>query len=319
VVVIGAIMPVQALPYIILQGFLFGSTLVVSRYCVGQFAPTIYIVLRLTIAGLAHILVYGLIRGRRLPTSRRLWKHAILLGTIGTAIPMTSIVASLQYQSSGITSLLLTANPALTVLLANFLLPDEPLTRRKASGVALALSGAVMLILMGENGLPDVVGASPIGYGLVMGAMVVASASAIYVRRFMSDMDSFDVASVRMWAAALAVMPLSVLIDGLDLSRVNGLGYGALVYAALVGTFIGLLMAFYIVKRFGATASAIPSYVIPIVATLGGMILLDETVTPGMIGGMAVIVAGIAILNQRGRPVPVPDSMSVERVLTGRR
>jgi drug/metabolite transporter (DMT)-like permease len=82
---------------------------------------------------------------------------------------------------------------------------------------------------------------------------------------------------------------------------VNNQGYAALLYAAFVGTFAGMMLAFYNIQRFGATASAVTAYIIPIVAMFGGVLLLDETITRGMILGMGLIVAGVAIINQRPR------------------
>ena len=293
----------QALPYITLLGILFGSTLIVSRFSVSQFNPLTYIGLRLCLAGFCHVLIYTLSKTRAWPQDRRLWKHAALLGVFATAIPMTAIVSSLQFQSSGVTSVLLTTGPALTVLMAHFLLPDESLTWRKSLGVLLALAGALLLAVRGESGLPDIERANPLGYILVVGAMVSASASTIYARKYMRDLDTVDVASVRMWVAALAIMPLSLLLVGFDLSQVTSQGYAALFYAALIGTFSGMMLAFYNIQRFGATASAVTAYVIPIVAMIGGVLLLGETVTSGMIAGMALIIAGVALINQRPRRV----------------
>lgn len=291
----------EALPYIILLGILFGSSLVVSRFSVGQFQPLTYIGLRLGLAGLAHIAVYVFSRSRQWPQGRHLWSRAAVLGIFATAIPMTGIVSSLQYQSSGVTSVLITTGPALTVLMAHFLLPDESLTRRKGVGVILALAGAFLLAVRGESGLPDVERASPVGYLLVLGAMVSASASTVFARKYMRDLETFDVASVRMWVAALAIIPISLLLEGFDLSQVTGQGYGALLYAAFVGTFAGMMLAFYNIQRFGATASAVTAYIIPIVASLGGVLILGETITTGMLLGMALIVGGVAIINERQR------------------
>ena len=291
-------MTLQALPYVSLLGFLFGSTLIASRFSVGQFEPVTYIGLRLTMASLGHAAVYTLARRRRWPTERRLWRHAVVLGVLGTAVPMTAIVTSLQYQSGGITALLVTTSPALTVLLAHFFLPDESLSLRKGAGVVLALGGAALLALRGESGLPDVTQASPVGYGLVLLAMALGSSMTIYARKYMRDLDAFDVASVRMFAAALAIMPVSALFAGFDLHAVDGQGYLALAYAAMVGTFAGFILAFYNVKRFGATASAMTAYVIPVVTGIGGMLVLGETITPMMLVGMGVILSGIAIINQ---------------------
>ncbi len=288
----------QAFLFIIPLGFIFGSTLVISRFSVAQFQPTTYISLRLLLASLAHVTIYLGSRDRPWPAGRYLWGHATILSIFGTVIPMNALVASLQFQSSGLTAILITTGPAITVLMAHFFLADESLTLRKAVGVGLALGGAFLLALSGESGLPEVSRANPLGYVLVLLAMISASASTIYARRSMRGLNTVDVASIRMWVAALIVTPLSLLWVGFDLSQVTRLGYGALLYAALIGTFMGMMLAFYNIKRFGATASAISGYVIPIAATIGGVLLLDETITRTMVVGMGVIITGIALLNR---------------------
>ena len=120
----------KAIPYVVLLGFLWGSTLVVSRFSVGQYDPRTYISLRLLIAASAHLIVYAIsgwiIAERPWPRKARLWGRASIFGIFGTAVSMTCIVSSLQYQSSGVTALLLTLGPVVTVVLAQFFLPDEP-------------------------------------------------------------------------------------------------------------------------------------------------------------------------------------------------
>jgi drug/metabolite transporter (DMT)-like permease len=133
-----------------------------------------------------------------------------------------------------------------------------------------------------------------------MTAVVAGSTMTIYSRRFMRECDAFHITAVRMLTAAVAVMPLSILLVGFDLSKVTWQGYLVLGYVALAGTFFAFLLLFYNIKRFGATTAAVTLYVIPVIATLGGVLTLNETITPGMVGGMALIMAGIAILNRRG-------------------
>jgi drug/metabolite transporter (DMT)-like permease len=280
---------------------MFGSTLVVSRFSVGQFEPTTYISLRLSLAGLLHATIYALSKRRHWPTDPRLWRHAAVLGILGTAIPMTSIVTSLQYQSSGITSLLITTNPALTVLFAHFFLADEKLNLQKGAGIILALGGAALLAARGESGLADAGRVNPLGYILVLVAMLFGSSMTVYARRFMSDLDAFDVASVRMLVASLTVFPISAVLIGFTLQGVNSQGFTALAYASLIGTFSGMMLTFYIIKRFGATTSAMTAYIVPVVATVLGVLFLDETITPFMLVGMAFIGTGITLINRSGR------------------
>jgi drug/metabolite transporter (DMT)-like permease len=291
-------MPTRGIPYVAFLGFLFGSTLVVSRFSVGQFHPTTYIGLRMILASCGHIVFFAVTR-RKWPTGFQLWKHATILGIFGTALPMTAIVTSLLYQSSGITAVLLTAGPAITVVMAHFGLMDEKLTWLKSAGIMLALGGALLITLRGESGLSDLRQGSPIGYGLVLFAMVAGSAMTIYARKFMRDFDAMQVASIRMFTAALTIMPLSILFVGFDLQSVNQSGYLALLYAALMGTFGGFILAFYNIKKFGATASAMTLYVVPIVAGFGGVMFLSETITTGIILGSSLIVFGVALINGR--------------------
>ena len=295
-------MSIKALPYVILLGFFFGSSLVVSRFSVGQYAPTTYIGIRMIIASLMSLAVYALVTGRRVPLDRELWKRAGLLGVFGTAVPMTMVVTSLQYQSSGVASLLLATGPALTIVLAHFILPDELLNRRKIFGVGLALSGALLLALSGEDGLPDVSQADPTGYLLVIVGMIFSSIMIIYARKYLSGYDAFDVGSVRLFSTAIVMMPFSLLTVGFDVSAVDGAGVVALLYAAVVGTFLGFMLSFYNIKRFGATPTVMTTYVIPIVAGIGGVLLLGEEITGTMVIGMIVIVGGIALLQEYRKP-----------------
>ena len=291
-------MNIKALPHISLLGFLFGSSLVASRFAVGQFEATTYIGLRMVISSLLALGVIYLATGRRLPRDRLLWWRASLLGVFGTAIPMTFVILALEFQSSGVTSLLLSTGPAMTVIMAHFSLPDELLTRRKLFGVSLALGGALLLALSGEDGLPDVQGAGPIGYILVTVSMFFSSVMVIYARKKLSGYDAWDVGSIRIFSTAIAVMPYALLTSGFDLSAVTQGGYFGLLYSAVCGTFLGLMLSFYNIKRFGATPAVLTTYIIPIVAGIGGVLVLGEEITTTMLIGMGVIVGGIAMLQE---------------------
>lgn len=310
-------MQLQALPYILSLGLLFGSTLVASRFCVGQFNSVTFIALRLALAGLMHAIVYLFtFKKRKWPTGKELWKRGAVLGLFSTAIPMNFVTASLNYQSSGVTSILVSLNPVFTVIMAHFMLKDERLNRRKLFGVGLALSGAIFMVTMGVTGLPDMSQANPIGYLLVFCAMISGGFATVYARKYMKGMDAFDVASVRMWMAGFITIPFSLLLVDFDLSKVNFQGYSALGWASIAGTFLGMLLSFYIIKRFGATTRAMTTYIVPIVSTIGGVLLLGETITVGMIFGITLILAGILVINRReGKPVkgsPIGSAVRAE-------
>lgn len=290
----------KAIPFILLQGFMFGSTLVASRFCVDQFEPMTFIGIRFLIASAAHMLVYLVWQRRfKFPTSPTLWKHAAVLGVLGTAISSTFVVLSLQYQSAGVTSAFITLSPVFTVVLAHFFLCDQKLRLRTSLGVIVAFGGALLLVIRGESGITDGSAANPLGYLLVLISLLGTATSNIYAHKYMRNLNSFDVASVRMIVAMVSILPLSILLVGFDLSHVDTTGYIALFYAGIIGNFGGFLLSFYNVKKFGATTSALVGYVIPVVASLGGALVLDEKITTGMLVGMVLIIAGISIINNK--------------------
>ena len=309
-------MTAQALPYILLVGLIFGSTIVAARYTVGQFHPVTYLGLRAMLASLSYGAVYVLGPRRRvLPKDPHLWRHATMLGIFGTAVPMTCYIYALQHLSSGMASILLTTGPAVAILLAHFFLDDERLTALKGAGVTLALGGAVLMAARGESGLAGVGRANPWGYGLVIVALIVGNGMTIYARKFMRQFDAFDVASIRMIVTTLVVAPFAVLFTGIDPTAIDLPGVLALIYAALAGNFGGMYLAYRNITRFGVTITAMTDYVIPVVASLLGVLVLGEQITIGMAFGMGLIIVGIALINWRRR-VPEVEAMLEDTVCT---
>ena len=142
-------MHTKAFPYVGLLGLFWGTNIVASRFGVVELDPMVFITLRLSVAALCLLLILLYQRWGQpdaWPTDVSLWGHAIVSGIIGVTIPMSLFILSLQYQSSGVTSIFVTTGPALMVIAAHFFLPDEGMTRNKALGVSLALFGSLFRV-----------------------------------------------------------------------------------------------------------------------------------------------------------------------------
>jgi drug/metabolite transporter (DMT)-like permease len=298
-------MHTKALPFVGLLSLFWGTNIVASRFGIDDFDPYVFIALRLAIATSFFVLIF-LWQKRVWPTDPNLWRHAAFSGIIGVTIPMTLFILSLQYQSSGVTSIFVTTTPALMVVAAHLFLPDERMTRNKAAGVILALSGSLFLVLRGESGLVDVGRASSLGFVLIMIGLSSDVANAIFVRRRMRDMDPVSVTGIRLLVGTIMTFGLALLVGDFSWGDVTTTGYLSLVYAALIGALGGQFMAFYITRRFGATAFSLNAYLIPIVATTFGVLLLGEIVTWGMLIGVIFIGGGVYLINR----TPRQDAMS---------
>jgi len=152
---------------------------------------------------------------------------------------------------------------------------------------------------MGETGLAggDTSGSIK-GYAFLLFSTVISTLTMVFARKYMKDLDPIDVSAIRLLTAAILVFPLSLFFFGWDVSAVPPIGIWAIVWAILFGTFGALLLNFYSLTQFGATATSLVSFFVPIFGTLGGVLVLGETVTSGMLLGMVVILGGIALLRE---------------------
>lgn len=296
--------------YIIMPGLLLGSTLVSTRFSLGQFAPLTHVTVRLSLAALAFLIAIFVFRARPWPRDRQLWMKAVIYGVIGTVITMTGYTNSLQYQSSGVTSLLASLSPIVTALLAHVFLRDEAINRYRLTGALIAFSGAGLLLIRGESGLTELARADWRGYAWALLGMASNSAGLVYARRYLRTADSFTVTFIRILTGAVLVGLLTALTTGFDFSKVQFSGVGAVLYAAILGTFFAFLYYMTSVQKLGATVASQTEFLVPMVATGLGVLLLGERVTVAMLVGMALIFAGLGVFGkgaERQAPQALPE------------
>ncbi len=286
-----------ALIYVTLLSVFWGTNVVASRFGIGEFDPLLFITLRLSIAVLFFVPILLLNQGQ-LPTDRKLWQKASISGIFGVAIPIPTFILSLQYQSSGVASLYVTTLPVMIITAAHFFLPDEKMTRNKAIGVALAVSGALFLALRGESGLAGIGRASPLGFILVITGLMSEVFNTLFVRSRMQAFDPMQVTLIRLLVAGIILFIITLFLGDFSFEQVTAAGYFSLAYAALIGALSAQFLAFYIQRRFGATVFSLNSFIVPIVAILTGALLLGEILTQGIIVGMLLIGAGLYLINR---------------------
>jgi drug/metabolite transporter (DMT)-like permease len=132
-----------------------------------------------------------------------------------------------------------------------------------------------------------------------MVGLVSEGINTIFVRRRMMDMEPMAVTGIRLFVAALIVAVLALVVGDFSFADVTPAGYFSLGYAALVGALAGQFTAFYLQRRYGATAFSLTAYFIPVVATTFGVLLLNEIVTWAMVFGVLLIAGGVFLINRR--------------------
>ena len=291
----------SGLPYVLLLSTLFGTSLISSRFALKELSSLTFIGIRMTISTICFLGIFTFSKTYRFPTNPKIWRHGFVLGIIGTTIPMVAFISSLSYLSSGVAAIIGTVGPAFTVVLAHFLLKDDKLTRQKAVGVILALSGAILLTLMGETGLADSGEFNPTGYLLIFCSTISSGLGIIYARKHVRELGAIEVTSVRVFVSMLITLPLGFLLYNVNLAALSDTAWMAISYSSVISSFAGFILALYIINNFGVATSIMTNYCVPIVATIGGALILDEKITIGMLVGMAIISSGLYLINAQNQ------------------
>lgn len=286
---------------IVVSSFGWGTAGIATRAAFREGLGPYTIIGMRTLIAAAAVFAYRLLRRRPFP-GRRLWSLGAVLGVTNITAPYILFTLAVQHASAGFLGLLITNIPLVTAVWAHFLLSDEPLDRRKALGLSLAVAGVAVLIATGESGLGD--GGKPgLAISLAMGGIVISSFGGVHARRHAPDHDVLDLAGPQFALGAVVLVSAMLAVEGLP-AGVSLAGWGLLLYMALAGTFMPFVLFFWMLQRVSATKASLPSYLIPIVSLAGGALLLDERVTPFIVIGGALILAGVVFTERAESKLP---------------
>ena len=239
------------------------------------------------------------LRERRLPRlSPREFVLVIGLGLLGIALYNTLFTAGLVLVEASRAALIVPTNPAFTALFAALLL-KERLGGTRALGVGLCVLGALWVLARGE---PTSFAKLDFGVGELVLVLCIFmwSAYTLLGRVALSTLSPLALTAYVMAAGAL---PLAVpaSLEGASLADVTWEGWTAFGYLVLFGTVIPFLWFYEGVQALGAARASQFINLVPPLAVLEAMWLLDEPFSPALGVGMALVVAGLYLTNKPRR------------------
>ncbi|MBE1506126.1 DMT family transporter [Rhizobium viscosum] len=278
-----------------LLGLIWGGSFFFARIAVVEVPPLTLVFLRLSIAAIAlHIYIGG--RFGIYPLLKSGWREFLILGILNNALPHALIFFGQTRIGAGLASILNATTPIWTVLIANYLTSDEKLSSAKIIGCLTGLLGTVVLIG------PSVTARSDLPLWALLLPVIAAVSygfAATYSKRFKGVAPPV-IAAGQMTASSLVALPLSLVMDhpwALAIPSANTIA--AILAIALLSTAFGYILYFRILAAAGATNASLVTLLVPPSAILLGFLFLDERLEVTEIAGMALIGAGLVILDGR--------------------
>jgi len=283
---------------------IWGAAFMLIEIGLRGFEPATLIFFRLGSAALT-LAVVAVARGRLRSTLARLRRHAWRLafaGIVGVAAPFFLIAWGQQYVDSNVAAILNAAAPLFTVLLAALAVQSERVAGVRLAGFLVGFAGVVLVV----GGGPGEGGRSVVGALAIVAATAFSAVGALYAARRLQALTPFDVSFGLLAWAAVATAPAGLL--ALPGSDAGWKPIAAALALGVLATAFAFQLYYGLIAGVGAARAILVTYLVPGLALVYGILLLDEKLRWTAIGGLALVLLGVAVgtgaIRRRRMPVP---------------
>lgn len=267
---------------------LWGASFMFIKIAVRELAPATLVAGRIGIGALTLALIVPFLVGGRatLTAIRDKAGWLVVVGLVNMAIPFWLLSWGETRIDSGLASIIQGAVPIFNAVIAFGFFREVRVTGLRLVGVTIGFVGVALLV-----------GAQP--HGKVLGALAVVGMALCYAtgqliaHRHLSAVQPPVVAFATTAVAALAVLPFGIAQAP---DHVPGWKtIGSVLALGIPLTALAFLLFYAIIAGAGAAYASLVTYLVPPIALAYGAIFLGERFGAAAIGGLALILFGVAL------------------------
>ncbi len=270
----------------------WGTTYIVAT----EFLPTGRPMLAACVRALPVGIVFVL-WSRRLPTGAWWWR-ATLLGMLNIGAFFALLFVAAFRLPGGVAATAGAIQPLFAAGLA-VVVVGEVFTRRTAAAGTAGIAGVAMLVLGPDAAL------DPIGVvAAVLGTLCMAS-GVVLTKRWGRPVDLVTFTGWQLTAGGVALVPIVIIGEGLpaSITAINVVGF---TWLAVVGTGAAYANWFAGIQQLPISVVSVLGLLSPLVATIAGWAVRNETLTPIQLAGVAFVLAAVIAPHlPRKRPLAV--------------
>ena len=275
---------------------LWGVPYLFISVAVESFSPPAIVAGRTLIAAL--LLLPFAIRSGALRPALKMWPWVLAFGLVEMAGPFVLLGHAEMTLPSGMTGLLVATVPLFAALIA--LGGGDRAVLRPARAIGLIVGFIGVAIVVAGPGLfgGDV---SLLAAGEVLLVAVLYAIAPFIVARKLGDVPSLGTITLSLMMIGILYLPIGLLTQH-EVPTLPSIG--AMLTLAVVCTAIAFLAFFALIREVGPVRAPLFTYVNPVVAIILGAIVLAEPLTPGLLIGFPLIIAGCWFAGTGGRLRP---------------
>ncbi len=282
---------------LVLTALFWGGTFIAGRIVAREAGPFSAAFLRFLVASLILVCFVLRTHGAIPGFDRKLILPVALLGLTGVFAYNALFFSGLKTVTASRASLIITSNPAFIALFAALIF-HERLTLVKTLGIALSISGAMIVIAKG-NPLHVLQGNLGVGelymFGCVMSWVAYSLIGKVALKR-LSPLVSVTWACV---IGGLLLLP-PALFEGLTsaIAGYSSAAWMSIVYLGFFGTSLGFIWYYEGIRTIGPSRAGVFINLVPIFAVIMAFLLLDEGIDASIILGAVFVFTGVYLTNR---------------------
>ena len=283
----------RAMAFLVSLCFLWGLAQVSIKAASRSVSPIFQAAVR---SVTATVLVVLWARARRQPLIHRdrTLLHGLAIGLLfGTEF--VCIYLGMSHTTASRAVVFLYTAPFFVALGAHWLLPHEPLTRRKLLGLILAFLG-VFVTLRDSLGRPS--GLQIVGDLLSLTGGALWAATSLYLKRVVrTSMSPSQMLFYQLGVSAVQLSLMSYVLEPHPIQDLSPQVLGILAYQGIIVAFASYLVWFWLILEYPVSHLSAFTFLTPIFGVLLGGVLLHEPITPSLLTGASLVVAGMVLVN----------------------
>ncbi|HDR8029734.1 MULTISPECIES: DMT family transporter [Bacillus cereus group] len=279
--------------YLSLAASIWGGMYVVSKYVLDFIPPLTLVWLRFIIA---FVVLYGILKiaekkqKKKVTIRKKDWLLFAWIGFIGYFISITCQFIGTKLSDAHTGSLVTSATPAFMVIFAALIL-KEKLTARRLLSTIIATIGVIIVI-----GWDIKIGYYFIGTIILVGAAITWALLSIYVKTASARFSSLVITTYAIFFSLFFITPFMIWeLQTSSIGTVNTYVILGVLYLGIVSTAGAFFLWNKGLELMDASIGSLFFFFQPIVGSLLGWLLLNETLNSNFFIGGILIICSVLI------------------------
>ncbi len=258
---------------------IWGSTYVVTTELLPAGVPLTVAMLRALPAGIALLVIV-----RTLPRGVWLWR-SFLLGALNFSVFWWLLFVSAYRLPGGVAATVGAVQPLIVIGLARLAL-SNPVRPAAIASALVGIAGVALLVLTPAARL------DPVGIAAGLGGALSMACGTVLSRKWQPPVPALTYTAWQLATGGMLLLPAALLLEPFpsDLTAVNALGFA---WLGLIGAAATYFLWLRGIARLEPAVVSFLLFLSPLTAVMLGWLFLDQTLSPGQLLGMILIIGGI--------------------------